>query len=467
MFAKLIFINLLWIMSLKGEVIEEKLDHPLFGQIALQRPSKTPKGLVLLFAGKNGQSIASAIAQLDYLVAPVLVDQYLQQPHQSAGDCVNPPADLEQLIQVIRQHYPAVSDLPPILVGEGAGAALSYTMLAQAPAGHFHTGVAVDFCPELLVAKPLCFELQNLIKLPRAKNKQLFLKPGQLTSSTWFVFQNRPRCNAAVAKQFLQQEPLARLAELPGAEGVKSWQPAVSALLQWLDPHIEKQVRPDASISGVPLTEVPATGGPRRPQFAVMFSGDGGWAQLDRSVTLELAKEGLPTVGWDSFSYFWKAREPHEVAMDLDRVLRHYLQSWKKERIVLIGYSFGANVLPVVVNHLAQDLRDRIDLLALLGLSAFSSFEFHLSDWLNDQAHPNDRPVTPELKKMAQIKRLCVYGTEEKDAICPKLQDFGIVAEKMAGDHHFGADYQGLARRLLEQLPPLKHQSAEGTEERP
>jgi hypothetical protein len=95
------------------------------------------------------------------------------------------------------------------------------------------------------------------------------------------------------AGQFVKSIQLARLAEVPGSDGVKAWLPQVSALLQWLDPSIVKQVQPDASVVGVPLTEVPVTGGPDRPQLAVMLSGDGGWALLDRAVTAELAKNGF------------------------------------------------------------------------------------------------------------------------------------------------------------------------------
>jgi len=131
----------------------------------------------------------------------------------------------------------------------------------------------------------------------------------------------------------------------------------------------------------------------------------------------------------------------------------------------LIGYSFGADVLPAIVNRLPQELRERIDLVVLLGLSDYASFEFNLSDWISDQPDKSDRPVRPELEKMSGLKRLCVYGAEEDGAACPKFADLGaacpkfadlgVIAEKMPGDHHFDEDYQGVARRILDRLPPL------------
>jgi type IV secretory pathway VirJ component len=142
------------------------------------------------------------------------------------------------------------------------------------------------------------------------------------------------------------------------------------------------------------------------------------------------------------------------VALDLERVLRHYLNAWKKDRIVLIGYSFGADVLPAAVNRLPPDLRERIELVAFLGLSEHASFEFRLTHWISDEPDEGDQPVRPEVEKLSGLKRLCIYGAEEEGALCPKLADLGVIAEKMPGDHHFDQDYPGVARRILDQLPP-------------
>lgn len=443
-----------------AEAGEEVLDDATFGKLSVQRTTDEPKGVVLFAAGTGGwtaelTTVAKAVAELDYVVASIDLNDYLTRLDRAGAACANPAADFDQLNRLMEQRYPIATHQPPILLGYGAGAALTYAALAQATADQVHAGVGVDFCPELPLRKPLCKGAANLDSAALPDNKGLLLKPTVRMPTTWFVFQNRPACDTGAAAQFVQSIQLARLADIPGAEGVKNWLPQVSALLQWLDPGIVRQVQPDASVSGAPLTEVPVTGGPDRPHLAVMFSGDGGWALFDRAVTAELAKNGLPTVGWDSLSYFWKARQPDEVALDLERALRYYLDAWKKSRIVLIGYSFGADVLPAVVNRLPQELRDRIDLLALLGLSDYASFEFNLTDWISSKPGEGDQPVRPELEKLGSLKRLCIYGADETDAACPKLAELGVKIEKMPGDHHFDDDYPGVARRILDQLPPL------------
>jgi type IV secretory pathway VirJ component len=452
-------VTLLMMFTAQAETVEETLDHPIFGKLATNRTVDEPKGLVLFLSGADGwnadlATAAREIANLDYIIVKIDVNAYLAHLHRSEAACINVSTDFDQLNQLMEQRYSLTTHRPPILLGYGAGAALGYAALVQAPAGHVHAGVAVDFCPELPLRKPLCKGSANLDSAALPDNKGLLLKPIARMPTTWFVFQNRPACDAVAAAQFVKSIQLARLTEISGTEEIRNWLPQVSALLQWLDPSIAKQVQPDASMSGVPLTEVPVTNGPDRPQLVVMFSGDGGWARLDRAVTAELAKNGLPTVGWDSLSYFWKARQPEEVALDLERVLRHYLDVWKKERFVLIGYSFGADVLPAIIHRLPADLRDQIDLAVFLGLSDHASFEFHLTDWISDSPDEGNQPVRPELAKLSGMKRLCIYGADEENSACPKVAELGVIVEKMPGDHHFDEDYPGVARRILEQLPP-------------
>lgn len=443
-----------------AEVVSETLATPDFGTLTIERTADEPKGIVLFASGAGGWStdltaIAREIAAQNYVVAGIDLHPFLAQLDRSAAACIDLSADFDRLNRGLEQRYPPATHLPPILLGYGAGATLTYAALAQAPAEQFHAGIALDFCPELALRQPLCPGVGNLETVLLPDGKGVALKPIARLPTTWFVFQNRPACDAGAAAQFVQSISLVRLTDLPGQEGVNNRFLQLSALFQWLDPSIVKQVQPEASVSGVPLTEVPVTGGPDRPQLAVMFSGDGGWALLDRAVTAELAKNGLPTIGWDSLSYFWKARTPEQVAFDLDRVLRHYLEVWKKARIVLIGFSFGADVLPAVVNRLPKELQERIDLIALLNLSDQASFEFDLNDWINDAPGKADQPVRPELKKLHGIKRLCLYGVEDENSACPHFAAMGVISEKMPGDHHVDEDYQGVAQRILAQLPAL------------
>src|SRR5215472_19176949 len=76
-------------------------------------------------------------------------------------------------------------------------------------------------------------------------------------------------------------------------------------------------------ISDLPVQEVHASGNAN--EFALLLTGDGGWAGLDQELAARLAASGVPTVGLNSLKYFWSARTPEETTRDVARLIRHYL----------------------------------------------------------------------------------------------------------------------------------------------
>jgi type IV secretory pathway VirJ component len=444
------------------KVKEEKLIQASFGELDVYRPEQEPKGLVLLLSGEGGWSsdmvaLAKVVVGLNYLVAGIDIDGYRQWLATEELTCANPATELEALGRFLADRYHLPDHKAPILVGYGVGAALVYGALMQAPVKTFHAAISLDFCPRLVVQKNLC-RGRALESKAAPDGKSIELLPAKQLQIPWFLFQSEQACDKDTVVQFVNQTEGAKLVYVDGgsheATEQKKWLPQFSALLQWLDPSITDQVQADTDVGGVPLTEVLATGSTKDKRLAVMISGDGGWAALDRTVAAGLAKSGIDTVGWDSLSYFWKAKTPDRAGVDLERVLRHYLALWQKERILLIGYSFGADVLPFMASRLSAELCDRVELVAFLGLSNYASFEFHLTDWMGFGSTKEALPVRPEVAKLGWTKRLCIYGEEETESACPDLANAGVVVIKMPGDHHFGGDYPSIVKHLLEQIQP-------------
>ncbi|MEJ2690341.1 MAG: AcvB/VirJ family lysyl-phosphatidylglycerol hydrolase [Deltaproteobacteria bacterium] len=205
-----------------------------------------------------------------------------------------------------------------------------------------------------------------------------------------------------------------------------------------------------ALIADLPVHEVMA----EKPGkiVAVLYSGDGGWAGLDRKLARALADSGVSVVGVDSLQYFWKARKPEEAALDLGRLLDYYQEAWQTDRVLLIGYSLGADVLPFMVSRLSREWRQRISLVALLGPSPTASFEFHISEWLGHRPEHDLHPVKPEIEKLTGLKVLCFYGRDEEDSLCPKLPARTVQLQPMEGGHHFGGNYQKIAEILMKAI---------------
>lgn len=137
------------------------------------------------------------------------------------------------------------------------------------------------------------------------------------------------------------------------------------------------------------------------------------------------------------------------MADDLERLIRHYRSLEAGKGVILVGYSFGADLLPFVVNRLSPEMRGLVRLVALLGIAERASFEIRLEGILG--ASNTDGPETlPELVKMKPIPVLCVYGVEETDSVCGRKELDGVVRRaQLSGGHHFDGDYTRTADTIL------------------
>jgi type IV secretory pathway VirJ component len=198
-------------------------------------------------------------------------------------------------------------------------------------------------------------------------------------------------------------------------------------------------------IRDLPLTDVPAAKG--GDTLALLISGAGGWADLDRTLSAELASRGMPVIGLNSLQYFWHARTPDRTARDVAQVLRHYLSVWHRSRVVLIGYSVGADVLPFVVNRLPPDLRARLTSVNLLGASPNASFEISVGELIHTRSAPA-MPVAPEVQRIRDVPVLCLYGRGERDSPCPSLPPATASSVRIGTGHHFGEEYSSLAEQI-------------------
>ncbi len=212
-----------------------------------------------------------------------------------------------------------------------------------------------------------------------------------------------------------------------------------------------------AGADDLPLVAVGAVpvAGPRAELMAVMLTGDGGWGWFDRAITAELARGGIPTVGWNSLRYYWHPRSPEEAAEDLQRVIESFSARWERPRVLLVGYSFGADALPFLVSRLPPATRARVAGVALVAMGRDASFHFRPVDWISRRPPTRFRTV-PEVGRLAGLPVACVYGT--RDGVtrvgCPLLRGSGARVFELPGGHHFNGRYRRVARLLLEATVP-------------
>jgi type IV secretory pathway VirJ component len=203
-------------------------------------------------------------------------------------------------------------------------------------------------------------------------------------------------------------------------------------------------------VEDLPLIEVPAAAGAGGELMAVVLSGDGGWTGVNRVVARTLAARGIPVVGWNSLRYYRQPRSAQEASEDLQRIVDVYGARWGRPRVLLVGYSFGADALPFLVNRLPPELRGRVAGISFVALGRDAAFEFHPRDWLGRET--TSFHTVPEVRRIRGIPLLCIYGAGDRQTrvACPLLRDTGARTVRLPGGHNFNERYRRVARLVAE-----------------
>jgi type IV secretory pathway VirJ component len=197
----------------------------------------------------------------------------------------------------------------------------------------------------------------------------------------------------------------------------------------------------------LPLRVLPVAGAGR--SMVVVLSGDGPFAGLANRLANDLQAAGIPAVMWHSTSYYWTPRTPEEAAGDLERVIRHFGAAWGRERVLVVGYSMGADVAPFLINRLSDDTRGRLRAAALVAMAHDAVFEFRVEQWWRDTSAPT-RAVRPEMERLRGLRVLCIHGEGDEKGACPEMATSGAEVVELRGGHHFRGDYPRLSRLVVE-----------------
>jgi type IV secretory pathway VirJ component len=434
------------------------LTVPGFGHVSLYAPRAAPSQVVLFVSGDGGWNLgvipmAETLRDHGALVVGIDIRAFVKTLN-ATDSCAYPAGDLERLSRTVQLKRGLAEYHAPVLVGYSSGATLVYAALAAAPPETFAGAISLGFCPDLEISRPPC--QQNGFTFTRRANGLAFnLAPNHQLRIPWMVLQGEVDqvCAPTVTRAFVAAVPGARLLSLPkvghGFAVARNWEAQYLEAYQAVAVHHSSSAAGAAApgIGDLALTEVPVPPAARTDTMAIILTGDGGWADLDKHIAAGMATRGIPSVGWSSLRYYWTPRTPDCAAADLTRIIRHYTSQWSVNRVILVGYSFGADVLPFLVNRLPNGLLPHVRSVALLGLSDTADFEFHVSDWIG---HGRSSPyrTMPEAERVT-VPVLCVRGADEGDSACRSLKGAHITSGEVGVGHHFSGEYAKLVDLIL------------------
>jgi len=425
------------------------LDVGRYGSIKIAEPKGQPSGVVIFFSGRTGlltadEITAQTIANGGALVAEVDSRRYLHRLDKLNEKCHALVYDAEWLSRQLQRERRVPNYLTPIVAGVGDGGTVAEMIMIQAPSATIAGAVSLDPSETIASRRPICSDL-----LTTARRDGFRYGVPKKLPGFWIVGLTHEvrRADRAYILRLHNEGAPVDLHELPRSVT------AGGALRSLIELHLAKE-RPTVAnvskapdVSGLPLAELPV----EHPSklMAVVLSGDGGWRDLDKTIAENLQRQGVPVVGLDSLRYFWSRKTPGQTASVVASVIETFMARWSAEKVALIGYSFGADVIPFAYNRLPPSLRDHLVLIALLGLSKSADFEISVGGWLGEAPGADALPVLPEATKIPARLMQCIYGQDETDTACPTLELRGVETFRRNGGHHFDGNYAALAELIL------------------
>ncbi|SCZ55712.1 Type IV secretory pathway, VirJ component [Epibacterium ulvae] len=205
-----------------------------------------------------------------------------------------------------------------------------------------------------------------------------------------------------------------------------------------------------ADLEDLPLTIHNTQQASSYDTYAIFLSGDGGWANFDKQISDRLAAEGIPVVGISSLRYMWREKSPAQIAADLTRIDAHYSMHFSKSRVLILGFSLGANTLPFAATHMPDNLRSRIAGLGLIAPETRTGFEIVVGGWLGQEtgAHEVSPAIAALQGHLPGHRVMCLFGSKESVSACPPSQLPGMKKVEFEGGHHLGHAHDAIVSEL-------------------
>jgi len=461
-------------------VREIALRLPLVGDSKVYLPARQPDRVILFLSGDGGwnrgvvEMARRAAAGGAAVVAGLSYPRLRRAALTAAPSCWYPAGDLETIGQALEKQVRFPAYTRPALIGYSSGATLVYAALAASPES-FSGGMSLGFCPDLTDVPPLCSH-DRFRPLYDSTKRKADVAPVEELGSTWEILQGAQDvvCRPEATRSFADGVRGARVSLLPGV-GHGYGNPG-----RWgeaFDRGVEEILRASGEqevgtkpkrVAGDPglETELESLDLPlelklvERPRgFFLFISGDGGWSNLDRAIVDGLAEHGISTVALNTLKYFWNEKPPDRVAADLERLVA----ACRPRGLPLFagGYSFGAEVMPVVLDR--SEFAGRFAGLVLVGPGPNASFEVSVLDWLRTKEKPTPHKVVDHARALGRLPLLCVSGEKEDESICPALRGgAGVEVVSLPGAHHFGGDYRKVGDACAAFVEKLLPPAADG-----
>lgn len=183
--------------------------------------------------------------------------------------------------------------------------------------------------------------------------------------------------------------------------------------------------------------------------YVILLTGNGGWRKLVQSITYYLNQKDVSVLAINTKKYLLLRKNPSQICLDLETLIDRYNTKWEGQKVVMMGYSMGAEVLPFAINCMHHQYKQKINDLILIAPGLSATFKVKLRDYYWEVNEGAD--IYTELQKLNKTKTYVICD-DTKFSICHKNLDGVVDHDFLSGGHHFGGDYDTLSELVGKRL---------------
>ena len=136
---------------------------------------------------------------------------------------------------------------------------------------------------------------------------------------------------------------------------------------------------------------------------------------------------------------------------DINNYLIKKLTGRRNQQVVMIGYSFGADVLSFIENRLSKNMDENVIASFFMAMSGSTDFEIHWSDIFGGN-RKRSMDVATEMNKLPGKNIVIINGSDDESLVLNKISLKSYTHEVLPGGHHFEGDTEEISRVILKHI---------------